>query len=138
MEIHIPDFIQRYKMPVKSPKRIIVESLLIVRFSIPAIVIAIAKIFLRLPVSLFRSHFIIMNGLFEVLLKPPASIIVTRAKIIHGGTVSLCNFQLKEVNDNVYQFFRKYPGSVLCENGICDLKRHGKIIRFLSGIYSRK
>jgi len=92
--VHVADLVQRDQMPVKSAEGKIVESLLIIHFSIPAIVVTIPQVLLCLSVSIFRRHVVKLHGFTKTLLKATSTAIIMRTQIIHGVMVSFRNLDL--------------------------------------------
>ena len=78
-------------MSVKGAQCKVMKCFLIIRLSVPAIIIAISEILLCLPVPAIRSHFIVLHCKFKALLKPSIAVIVLSTEIIHGGCISSFN-----------------------------------------------
>ena len=70
------------------------QCLLIIHFSVPAIVVTIPQILLRLSVSILRRHVVKLHGLAKILFKATSTAIIMRSQIIHGVMVSFRNLDL--------------------------------------------
>ena len=65
-------------MSVKCSECKVVEGFLIIRLSVPPVIIAISQIFLRLTISFFSRQLVVAYSILKALLEPPMTIMVNR------------------------------------------------------------